>query len=478
MKFSRLDLLTLLISLFILNSCKNQNAIGLNASSTNQLSGNFVDTSTIVINTVPDTSTVDSIVTSGLTKNPLGYFNDPIFGTSQADLATDLNLPGATGFTLPAGKITIDSVRLVVHFADGFYGDSIESAYKLNVYQLNEKYIGSTTYYGNKKWNYNPNLLGTVTFNSRTHTPIKIYDIITGAPDTLISVPAQIRVPIDSAFIFNNLFTASTQTLNSNTIFKNTVNGLYLTIDKTKSTGAGGIFMISADTLAVYYKAVNGSTIDTSQAYLPITGMAAAITHTYTSAVKAAMVNTNSNNVFYVQGLAGLKAKISFPYLQNLRDSVAKNAGSDMLIDRAELVITPVPNALMPFSTTPFTPLPKISMYKLDLAGQPIVLQDAGSDVRSGGVSVFGGFYAPNKQNYHFIITAFIQDLLYKKALNSPTYIRAIDTTNTTSVDILPTPQVASRSVLVGTDKNSPYRIVLNIMYTKVPKGSIAVGQY
>ena len=94
MKFFRLDLLTLLISLFILNSCKNQDSVGLGINSTNQLNSNLVDTSTIVINT----DTIGSLVTSGVTKNPLAYFVDPVFGTTVSNLATDLNLPGQTGF--------------------------------------------------------------------------------------------------------------------------------------------------------------------------------------------------------------------------------------------------------------------------------------------------------------------------------------------------------------------------------------------
>ncbi|HEY2583220.1 MAG TPA: hypothetical protein VGI43_15515, partial [Mucilaginibacter sp.] len=65
MKFFRLDLLTLLISLFILNSCKNQDSIGLGINPSGQPNGILVDTSTIITNTVKE----DSVITSGLAKN-------------------------------------------------------------------------------------------------------------------------------------------------------------------------------------------------------------------------------------------------------------------------------------------------------------------------------------------------------------------------------------------------------------------------
>src|SRR5579863_5935201 len=109
MKFFRLDLLTLLISLFILNSCKNQDSLGLGVVTPGKVNGSLVDTSTIIINTVPEDSVITSLdptTQTQLAKNPLGYFNDPIFGITTASIATDLNLPGAGGYTLPSGTIT------------------------------------------------------------------------------------------------------------------------------------------------------------------------------------------------------------------------------------------------------------------------------------------------------------------------------------------------------------------------------------
>src|ERR1035437_9572416 len=162
MKFFRLDLLTLLISLFILNSCKNQDTFGLGANSTAHTGTGLVDTSSIVINTVPD----DSVATVGLAKNPLGYFNDPIFGVDTSSLATDINLPGTAAYTPPLGITTIDSARLVLHYANGFYGDSIASSYTVNVYTLSEQYITGTTYYNTKQWKYDKNnLIGSSSFN-------------------------------------------------------------------------------------------------------------------------------------------------------------------------------------------------------------------------------------------------------------------------------------------------------------------------
>jgi hypothetical protein len=470
MKFFRLDLLTLLISLFILNGCKNQDSVALGINSGNQLSSTLTDTSTIVINT----DTIGSLVTSGVSKNPLAYFIDPVFGTTVSNLATDLNLPGMAAYTPPSGTITIDSARLVMNYIDGFYGDSITSSYTVNVYQLGEKYNTDSAYYNTKQWKYNANrLLGTLTFNARPHDSIKIYHIINGAPDTLVKVPPQIRIPISNSFINANLFTLSATALGSNTLYQNLVNGLYITIDRPKSTGSGGILMFSgADSLSVYYHSVSGTTVDTAEVQLPIGHMSASITHTYTQTIQNELNNktTGSRNTFYLQGLAGLRAKISFPnFLTNLRSSLVNRVNkpdSEILINRAELVITPQPGSYIPYS-----PLPRITMYQLDLALQPSLIQDASaSDPRSGGVSTFGGFYVSSTNEYHFILTAFLQDMVFGKITSYGTYIAPVDNTNTTSVDVTPTSQVAARTVAVGTQANSPYRIKLNVIYTKIAK--------
>ncbi len=467
MKFFRLDLLALLISLFILNSCKNPSGVGLGLDPATQLGGAFTDNTAIVVNTVPEAR----VVTSGLAKTPLTLFRDPVLGTTVSNIAVLLNLPGSTAYTLPTGTIVIDSAVLVLKYAKGFYGDSLTSKYKVNVYQLKQR-ITSQAYYNTMNWDSladKTNLLGTRTFFARPNDSIQIYSIITGAPDTLIKVPAQLRIPISKDFINKILFNASSSQLSSNTIFNNNVKGLYITLDQNGTTGAGGNFMFGlADSLNVYYRTLNGSTIDTTSVALELGTHAAQITHTRSAAVTAAIGDsTTSNGVIYLQGLAQLKAKISFPNLK----SILTAAGGNIVINRAELVVTPVPQ-----STIPFPAQSKLTMYRYDIAHQPIELQDANStDPRSGGVGTFGGFYNSTTKSYHFVVTGYIQDLLDGKTVDYGAYIATVDTTNTTSVDISPTPQTAGRTIAVGTitDKTSPLydsRIKLNIIYTKINK--------
>ena len=458
MKFFRLDLLTLLISLFILGSCKNQDSIGLGVNSSNQLTGSLIDTSTIFINTIPD----DSIATSSLTVGvPLGYFKDPILGTTESNLVFDLGLPNGSAYTLPAGTIVIDSALLVLKYTNGFYGDSIASRYKVNVYQLNEKVVSGQTYYSNKTWNYNAGtLLGTKSFLARPNDTIKLASRISGSSGTSLNAAPQIRIPISQGFVNSILFNAPSAMLASPLLFRNTVKGLYVTLDKPQVTGAGGVIMLKGTepvgSIDVYYRATNGTTVDTNMVSIASSAHAAEVKHVYSAAVQTELNNTTkTRNTFYIQGLAGLRAKITFPYLKKL----LADMGSDIVINRAELVVTPDPASLVPFK-----PVSRLNMYKYDLANQRAVIL---TDQRYLSDAVFGGYYSTVKKNYHFTITPYIEDLMRGKIVDNGTFLGAADPSSQSTTT---SSGLATRTFAIGSDLASPYRIKLNIIYTKLVK--------
>lgn len=461
MKFLRLDLLTLLISLFILNSCKNNDTIGLPVDAGNQVSGTQVIDKNLTVNT----KLIDSVVTSALAKTPLAYFKDPLIGTTEANIQAGLDLPLSTAYTLPTGTITTDSAVLVLRYNDGFYGDSLNSDYKINVYQAAAQLSTSKAYYNNTTeiQPANSTVIGTRSFKPYTHTVFKVTSIVVGKPDTLIKVPAQLRVPISTSFINSNFWNASSGTLASNTLFRTAIKGLYMTLDKNQR-GEGGNIMFNLDSshVDVYYKAVSGTTIDTSVVSLPITPSyhAAQIKHTYTSAVQSALSNAASNNTFYLQS-GGLQAKVAFPNLTTLFGTTnAKN----VVLNRAELVITPSPTTFITY-----VPQPKLSLYRYDIAKQPTLLPDATSgDKYFLSSSIFNGFYSTSLQSYHFIVTGYIQNLLRGTYPDYGTFIVPVDTTNKTTVDYTPTAQSAGRTVAIGTDPTSGYSIRLNIIYNTV----------
>jgi hypothetical protein len=492
MKFIRLDLLTLLISLFILGSCKNQNDIGLPVGG-QQLEGSLLVYDDIVVKTDSDNVTLTLGGERNAIKTPLSSLNDNVFGLSESGIAATLNLPGSatnqstTTFTLPAGTITTDSVVLELRYADGFYGDSLNSRYKINVTELNEKPALSNNGSSNKVWNHGTALLNDpakyAAFNARPTTPVKIFNILKGAKDTLRAAAPHLRVALKNTDIPNLLFNNPTA-ITSNGAFQNVLNGIYLSLQRNQASDVGGTMMFNLDSsrVNVYYRADNAGVKDTSVVALTIGYRSAAVTprydaskgiNTYPAPIKSALASTTSNDVFYLQGLAGLRAKVGFPNIKSMFGTADLNG---IAINRAELVITPVPGSNAP----PFVAQPLLTMYRLDITKQRRLLPDANAifnnntltplDARFFGASVFGGLFSNTTREYHFVITGYIDDLLRGKLIDYGTYIGTIDDYNRNTVglvDIGPTVQTAGRLVAVGSDKTSPYRIKLNVIYSK-----------
>jgi hypothetical protein len=464
MKFSKLGLLTLLISLFILNSCKNQDSIGLGVDAGNQLNGTLMVDTNINVITVPE----DTVITSGLYRSPLSYFKDPEFGVTESNIAAAITLPNGVAYTLPTGangSLTIDSSVLVLPYADGFYGDSLTSKFKLDVHQLSEPVKYGAYYYNNKQWAYDPTLLGTKTFEVRSHDTIKIYAILTGQTDTLVKVAPQLRIHINPQFVNQYLFGAGAASYRaSTTAFQNAVKGLYLTLDKSQTTGPGGNIMFALDSarVDVFYRTDSAGVSDTGAVKIPVRASvhAVQIKHTHSTKVQAAINNTSTNGLFYLKGLAGLRAKVSFPNIKNIFAGVG-----NVVINRAELVVKAAPG-----TTIPYRAAPRLTMYQWDIAKQRIEIQDAsGTDPRGiNGVSTFGGLYNSANGEYHFTVTGYIQDLISGKTVDNGTFIAPVNPTAGSSIDITPTVQFAERVISVG--KNSPDRIKLNIIYTKINK--------
>jgi hypothetical protein len=484
MKFFRIDLLTLLISLFILNSCKNEDTAGFTFGTKGTLSGLLVDTATVFTKTTTD----DSVVTTGIAKCPLGYFNDPIFGITQSDLITDLNLPGSTAYTLPPGSITIDSAVLILKYASGFYGDSsAASKYVVNVYQLAQRQGDNSVYYNNIVFPHQSTILGsTVTgFKPKPNTKVVIDSAVSGKKPVPDTIAPQIRIPINQSFIRNSLFNASAAQLASNLIFKNNVKGLYITVDQTQSTGEGGTMMFEGDSLSlnVYIRAASGTVIDTTVVNLPILQHTSYIHNIRSATLQNAITNKTSvtDSLVYLQGLAGSRVKVSFPYIDSLFSHRNVGGANNIIINHAELVVTAIPPPGPSDIPGYLAPLPRLNLYELDISHQRIELPDAYGLSTESAVAAFGGFYPPPgygkiPNTYHFLVTSYIQNLITNKLVDYGTYLAAGNIADSTAIDIAPTVQVAARTVAYGGyvntpgAKNSAYSMKLNVIYTRIKK--------
>jgi hypothetical protein len=474
MKFSKLDLLTLLISLFLFASCNESNTLGLDLDPENAVQGALVDTLTIQTKTMADdpASTYNGVPTAenGVVNPsflPLGFIKDPVFGTSEASLALSVSVP-TSSFSFGTNPI-IDSAVLVLPYAPQFYGDTTTSVYSIDVHQLTKNITKEVNYLSNKEYAYQSALRGNYTGKIKPNTPFKITAVLTGATDTLKAAPASIRIKLDKAFAQANLANVSAANLANGAVFNEYFKGLHVSINKSKTTGNGGIMHINLDgkdsKLEVYYRrqnATTATTIDTVATAFPVGQtngpVAASIKHNYEGTAIAAQLADASKKqyeVTYLQSLAGLKNKITFPSLQ----AFAKNLGGKIVINKAELVVDLSAGA----DVAPFLPAPRLSLYQLDIAGQRALIADQNSsDKRYTGN--FGSGYNNVNKTYSFIVTGHIQDLIDGKTQDYGTFLAP---SSTAPVSLSPNLITAHRSV-IGSMSNGTNKIKLNIYYTKI----------
>ena len=227
MKFSKLDLLTLLISLFLFASCNESNTLGLDLDPENAIQGALVDTLTIQTKTLAD----DPTATTNALRFPFGFIKDPVFGTSEASLALGLSTPNSAAYSFGTNP-TIDSAVLVLPYTSEFYGDTTTSVYSIDVHQLTKNLSKETNFLSNREYAFQNTVIGNFTGRVKPKTPFKITAIVTGAADTLKATSPSIRIRLDRAFIQTNLANVSTANLANNAVFNEYFKGLHVSINK------------------------------------------------------------------------------------------------------------------------------------------------------------------------------------------------------------------------------------------------------
>lgn len=236
--------------------------------------------------------------------------------------------------------------------------------------------------------------------------------------------------------------------------------------DLTSSTSASGLML--------YYRKQNATTAtatDTVSVNFPINAssgpVAASVKHTYLSNVQVQLDNPDTQYpVTYLNSLAGLRNKLSFPYLGNLKTAIGK-----IVVNKAELVI----DLSSGTDVAPFRAASRLALYRYDIAGQRKNLPD--NDVGDGyytagdaraSATVFGGYFDSVNKRYVFGITAYIQDLLSGKTEDYGTFLAVSPYSTFTYLNTF---NVGSRAV-IGSYKKNPSAgdklIKLNVYYTKI----------
>ncbi|KLT64952.1 DUF4270 domain-containing protein [Pedobacter sp. BMA] len=464
MKFTKQDLLTLLISLFLFASCKNPDGVGLDIDSNTAITGNLV-----VSNVTTQIVKEADISTIALARYPIGYMNDPVFGKTEASIAMTVAPPTTLAQDFGTSP-TLDSAVLVLSLpttdaVTKFYGDTTSSIYSVDIYQLTNNI---TKYKNSDVQAHNSQLLGNFRGKINPNTPVKIYDIVTAAADTIKNMPAQLRIPLNKAFIQQQIMNLAITNFTTNAKFANIFKGLYAQINKTTSSGTGGIafidFSSSTSYLQLVYKHTNTSSgidttsvnfpIGTSSTALPIT---ATISHDYTGTPVQTqlLAPTAEYQTTYLQGLVGVKTKIKFPDLAKFNSTYGKS-----VVNKADLIIELGSGT----SVYPFLAAQRLSLYRWDLAEQPANISDYTSYVANSTPALFGGYFDSINNRYIFNVTNYVQTLIDGTIEDNGTFLAP---TSYTLFETTPTATSAERAI-IGAKTTTTNKIKLNIYYTKI----------
>ncbi len=459
MRLYKLDLLTLLISLFILSSCQETDSIGLNVDPATEIKGSFIDTITVTSTTVAE----DTIITNTLEQYPLGYLNDPVMGKTTANIALSLTLdpPGLAFGTSPV----LDSAVLVLYYGNEFHGDST-SKFQVEVHQLSDALSESTPYYNTKPVGFNSSILGSKSLRFNLKDSVKVTELVAGKADVQKSKAPHIRIQLDRNFVTTNFLNATSTVLASNAELNKAIKGLYLTVNKAQTTGSGGITYLNltdSSRLEVYYKSQNGALIDTTLHKFPIKNNSAPVIadfkHDYTGTnIQTQLKNPNTKFDFtYVQGLAGLRTRIRFPYIDKL-----KSIGN-ITINKAELIVSVVGG------TDKIQPAKRLLLYQTDIASQRQFIPDFDTNpVFSMTDFDFGGYYDKTNKRYKFVITTYIQDILKGKLKQYDTYIAPISLNYNRQSGPVSSGTTATSAVIGSGKAGVSYKMKLNIIYSKI----------
>ena len=391
------SIFSLLVILSILNSCtKEPDSIGLDVQPpSDRLGTNFTDTAQIIAYSVRE----DTIVTTGLSQNMVGWINDPYFGKTKASLVTQFNLP--TRDVEFKSNPVLDSVVLVVAYR-GFYGDTTAGV-NFKVYELNQDLTADVTYHQNSTISY---LHKSINDNPNAYQTTQVSTQIITSTDTIS--PA-FRIKLNKNWAKNKFFDKSGQPeLATNANFKSYFKGLMITADDAHGLGHMVYLGINKSTTSGIYCYYHTDDLQNQVFRLLVEDDCLRLNlydhNNYANAnskIRNQVVFNDTslgNKQLYLHPGGGINTKIKFP---TIREQFKNRR---VVINRAELVIS----NLIPNQKGFYVPV-NLTMAKNSSTDSYLFLPD---DAITEGSDYFGGAYDIVTNEYRFRITRYIQQLI------------------------------------------------------------------
>jgi len=307
------------ISLLIF-SCETNTKLGYNILPEDDiLNFKIIDTSSVKVYTLFE----DSIATDKVNSLLLGEYNDPIFGYSKANFVCEYGIVEYPNFTT---DYEIDSaiLYLVPDTINLNHYGNFSQTQELTVYELENQLNDTITYYNN---------LNPIQFTTGRIIGEKSY--IPNSKDTLVAI----KLSEEFASMFKSLDNSI-----QNDAFKTVFKGVYITSESTGNDGAIFKYKLNSESLIKVYSHINETEyIFKVSASLNSNIRFNLFEHDYSSTTFYSNIENETieqDSVAYIQAMGGLRTKIKFPTINEL-----KKLGK-IAINRAELIIKTAPNLI------------------------------------------------------------------------------------------------------------------------------------
>lgn len=389
-------ILIFFISIIAITACNKPDDIGFDILPANDDISLFItDTITVYAKTIGE----DTLPSRGFSYQIIGSYTDPVFGYSHSSCYAQLNLT-KSNYSFGTDSVA-DSLVLCLGIKD-WYGDTA-SPVTFRVYRLDEKISGDSTYYSNKTFIAKTEI-GKATLTVNPHDSVSEFGV-NKAP--------HVRIRLYDYVARELIAQGGTANLLDNSGFIEYFKGLYITADPVKTTDKG--YLLSFDyknvmtKMSLYYH--NSDTDSVSLNFImDDKARVNNFYHNYKgSEVGMHLLTYDStkagDDYVYVQSMAGVKTKISMPFLKSFGQP-------DWAINKAELIIKCDDN------DTKYPAHLKIAVAGVDSVGKPFTLLDS-----QDGVNANDGLYNSIKKEYRYNITRYIQRIAINKDVDHGLYL-------------------------------------------------------
>ncbi|MFD2246674.1 DUF4270 family protein [Pontibacter ruber] len=448
-----------------LTACDDPSDIGLELQDKNQIGTDYTDTLTV------NTGTVllnDSILSFNQSVAEVGRYADPVLGTVSATTFTEVGLGGSN---LNFGENPVaQSLELTLDY--GFkYGDTLQDM-TVSAHRLTEKYDDKKSYFTNTELAYESTPLGTQTFRPLRE---KVVEKDKDGKDVTVTRTRLVKINLGQALANELIAQSGKDPLKTQQNFINLLNGLAIVASEGSTGSLIGLNLASDSTkITLTYRSgaeqkvqkhvftFDGSNVRNS------TLVKADRTGTSVAELTKGMYipSSQTGGDSYVQATTQLLTKLTFPYLNKLKEQ----NGTNIIVNRAELIL-PVKGS----STSNNLPTPpQMVLYQTNNSNR-ILKNNTGVplSVQQEGASTMNTTQIPvvvtkdaKKDYYSVNITSYVQAMLLDKKPNDGLLLApAVVSSAQNGTRQIQTEPRSYRAIFSNTDAN---RVKLLLYYSKI----------